>query len=436
MTHRARLVGTTLVTVAAVAAMTMAVVMDVLDSSPVPPSPAQQSFTSEQFVADFDTMWTSLRDNYAYLDKKETDWNKVREIYRSRLRELKSRDEFVTLLEHTLDEFYDNHLSLNTNLNTSSRLIPTGLDVWAEWIQGRPVVTQLRSGFSAEQAGIKVGMEIVSVNGVPIKDAVDRRLPKSLKKIDDEAKNWALRAVLAGTHDQGRVIEARDRRGSVAVYRLDLPGQMTVDAYEYISKVEWKMLPKQVGYIKINDLISGQIVAQFDFALEKARESRGMILDLRDIPRGGNTDVAEPILGRFIDRQVGYQQIVPLRAPAYVRPVSPRGPWTYTAPLVVLVNRWTGSMGEGMTIGLDGMRRALVVGTPMAGLNGGVFNLVLPNTKIVVGYPGERLNHVSGIPRETFVPPVRVNLFDVQAQARDPIFEAGYERLTRVIEHR
>src|SRR5205085_2715812 len=181
-------------------------------------------------------MWSTLRDNYAYFDKKQTDWNKVREMYRPMLAEVKRRSDFVTLLERVLDELYDNHTSLNTNLKTSPRLVPTGVDLWAEWRKGRAVITQLRSGFSAEQAGLRVGMEIISINGLPIEEAVARRLPKSLKTINLHARNWALRAVLAGTHDRPRIITAKNRNGAVAVYRLDLPTQTTVDNYRYVPK--------------------------------------------------------------------------------------------------------------------------------------------------------------------------------------------------------
>src|SRR5207253_7494945 len=142
---------------------------------------AQQTVSSDQFRDDFDFMWSSLRDNYTYFDKKETDWNRVRQLYRPMLADVKTRSEFVSLLERVLDELYDNHTSLNTNLKTSPRLVPSGLDLWAEWRQGRAVITQLRHGFSAEQAGLKVGMEIVSINGSPVEEAVARRLPQSLK---------------------------------------------------------------------------------------------------------------------------------------------------------------------------------------------------------------------------------------------------------------
>lgn len=398
---------------------------------------AQQPISLEQFTSDFDSMWSCVRDNYAYFDKKETEWDRVRELYRPMLTDVKSRSDFVTLLERVLDELYDNHTSLNTNLKTSSRLVPSGLDLWAEWRQGRAVITQLRSGFSAEQAGLKIGMEIISINGLPVEEAVARRLPKSLRAINVDARNWALRAVLAGTHDQPRIIAARNRNGGVAIYQLDLPTQTTVDNYSYTPKVEWKMLPRQIGYIKINDLISTEIVSQFDSALAGLRASRGLVLDLRDIPRGGNTDVAEPIMGRLIDRRMGYQQVVPLREPKYIKEVSPGGDWTYKAPVVVLVNRWTGSMGEGIAIGLDGMKRATIVGTQMAGLNGGIFSMQLPNTKIGLTYAGEKLNHINGTPRENFVPPVPVNLMNRRlSRFDDPIFEVGYETLNTLVNAR
>jgi carboxyl-terminal processing protease len=397
---------------------------------------AQQSYTSAQLLSDFDDLWRGLRDHYAYFDRKETDWNGVRELYRPRVARLSSRGEFVGLLEKVLDELYDPHTSLNTNLDTSFRLVPSGLDLWAEWIRGRAVITQVRAGFSAEQSGLRAGMEIVSINGMPINDAVRRHLPQSLRVINDEAKSWALLAVLAGTHNQRRVIQVKDRRGVTAVYALDLPLQTTVDNYRHIPKVEWRFIQRRVGYIRINDLIAPSMVARFDDALENLRTSRGVVLDLRDVPGGGNTDIAEPILGRFVSRPAGYQQVVPLTAPAYVKTVAPRR-WTYEGPTVVLVGRWTGSMGEGMAIGLDGMKRATVVGTRMAGLNGGIFSMRLLNTGIGVNYAGEKMNHINGSPRENFVPPVLVDLLNPRpGSVEDPILEAGYQHLMKETERR
>src|SRR5215207_1021506 len=128
---------------------------------------AQEGLTPEQFTQDFDYLWSQLRDNYAYFDKKETDWNLVREVYRPRAGGVGTKRVFVALLERVLEELYDPHTHLKVNTASSPRLVPTGLDVWAEWEHGRAVITQLRRGFSAEQAGLKVGMEITAVDRGP-----------------------------------------------------------------------------------------------------------------------------------------------------------------------------------------------------------------------------------------------------------------------------
>jgi carboxyl-terminal processing protease len=297
------------------------------------------------------------------------------------------------------------------------------LDIWAEWENGEAIITQLRTGFSAEQAGLKVGMQIISINGVPVEIAISNRLGVSLKKITETTGSWALRALLAGTRDTRRVIEAKTENGVKTTFQLDLPAHTTVDNYQGDKKVEWKLLKGGFGYIKINDLGADDTVAGFDAALEQVKRTRGLIIDLRATQSGGNTSVAEPIMGRLIERRMPYQKGTPMRGESWAREVSPRGDWTYKAPVVALVGRWTASMGEGVAIGLDAMRRATVVGTRMAGLNGAVFDLQLPNTKIKLNYAAEKLFHVNGTPREDFVPPVEVKLSD--KRRGDVILEEG-----------
>jgi hypothetical protein len=76
------------------------------------------------------------------------------------------------------------------------------------------------------------------------------------------------------------------------------------------------------------------------------------------------------------------------------------------------------------------MRRGTVVGTRMAALNGGVFQLPLPNCGIGVNFAGERLNHIDGSPRESFVPRVLVDLNEPRwRHVADPVLRAGLDYL-------
>ena len=93
---------------------------------------SQESFVPEQVTHDFDYLWSYLRDNYAYFDQKETDWDRVRQAYRPKLAEVKDQIEFVTVLERVLDELYDPHTHLKVNTSRSTRLIPSGPNGKAE----------------------------------------------------------------------------------------------------------------------------------------------------------------------------------------------------------------------------------------------------------------------------------------------------------------
>lgn len=377
----------------------------------------------EQYQRDFDKLWSVLKSDYAYFHKKKTDWECVRNIYRLQAAQAASKGKFLTVLERALDELYDPHTHLKANTQDSTRLIPTGLDVWAEWRNGRAVITELRPGLSAEQSGLRIGMEIVAINGAPIAEAVRARVGSCLTAVNDDARSWALRALLAGTRNRKRIVSARSGNRKPKVYELDLAAHRKVDDRDSSpARVEKRKLASNIGYIRVNDLGSDETVAEFDAAINELRGTRGLILDLRNTPSGGNTSVAEPIIGRFIRSKSAYQKGVPNHGDAWTRQVEPRGPFTYEAPLVVLVGRWTASMGEGIAIGLDGMKRATVVGTPMAGLNGAVFDLTLSETGISLNFAAEKLFHLDGTPREDFQPRVLVKL------SRDPAKDAALDR--------
>jgi len=91
-------------------------------------------------------------------------------------------------------------------------------------------------------------------------------------------------------------------------------------------------------------------------------------------------------------------------------------------------------MGEGLAAGLDGLGRATVVGTRMAGLLGGTRGYTLPHSGIVCPFPCEKVYHVNGTPRAEWLPEVLVDLAEAAdgdtawrqaAVTTDPILAAG-----------
>ena len=385
----------------------------------------------DEYQEDFDVFWRTINYNYAYFDKKQTDWEKVREIYTPKVSEVKNRRQFIRFLEIVLRELYDNHTQLNTNLSDSSRLVPSGTDIWAEWQTDKVFVTNLRKGFGAEKKGLKVGMQIVEFNGLPIEKAMEPFVGKSLKNVDVKAKNWAVNTMLAGDHKTKRVIKTKTN-----TFAIDEP-KMLLSNYSYLSKLEFKKLEDDIGYIKVNNSLGdNSLIGVFDSALDQLIETNGLILDLRETPSGGNSTVGRAILSRFVKKEMTFQKhSLPNEMKTFgvtrswFEIVSPRGK-IYENPLVILVNRWTGSMGEGIAIGFDGMKRAKIIGTKMAGLNGGMGTFTLANTKIRYSLPTEKIFTINGQPREEFVPNVLVKMDNAKD---DKVLKIGIKELKKEI---
>jgi C-terminal processing protease CtpA/Prc len=308
--------------------------------------------------------------------------------------------------------------------------VPTFADIWAVPAGQVGRVIAVRPGSDARRAGIVPGDEVTQVGGAPLDAAIAARLTGAVDNQDAQARSWALLSLLAGRADEQRAFTIRDARGHRRNVTLPVERKFDRDT----GPLSVRRLPGDLGLIRFNNSIGEQAtVAAFDAALEQLRGMRGLVLDLRDVPSGGDSSVALGIMGRFVHTMRPYQRH---RIPNYgqsdvernwLEMVAPRGPFTYDAPVVVLVDHWTGSMGEGMAIGMDALRRATVVGTPMAQLAGAVTDFHLARSGIDVAFATEQLYHVNGTLRQNWQPPILVA--EPAAAADDPVLARGVAHL-------
>jgi len=360
------------------------------------------SFGQTKYQKDFDTYWKIVDQYFGYFDVQKTNWDTVRSIYQPMVDTIQNGGDFIRLLEMTNNELYNGHSSLNTNVPSSSRVIPSGTDIWVSYTNRKFMVSGIRDGFTAKRSGVKLGMQVTGFNGVSITQAIQKFLPKSVTTYTNEMYEYAANLLLAGTHDGHRMINVNDS----LTFELE-----KVKNTNQVQLVTSKIIDKNIGYIKINNSLgNNNTITAFDNALQAIENTNGIILDLRDTPGGGNTTVARGIMGRFINKEAAYQRhSFPYEEKIYgverktIELVAPRGK-IYDKKMVVLCGRWTGSMGEGMTIGLDGLDRAVIVGTHMADLLGAVYSYTLPETNIGFQIPAEKLFHINGSPREDFRP--------------------------------
>ncbi len=375
-------------------------------------------------AADFDQMWHEVTEGYVYLGDKAAAWAGVRSRYGARVARAHTLDEWTSVLANALSELGDFHIEVDPRPRNDWRPVPTCAMVWAEWRDGLAVITGVQPGGNAARAGVQPGDTVQALDGRDIATAVPASLSPTMR-------NHLLLQLLAGRTGTDVTIQLAAPRQPAQSVRLrtdcavDRPSQ----------PVSVSRSDRGYGVIRFNNSLGdGRTVPAFDQALDSLQDAPGLILDLRDTLSGGNSSVALGILGRFITARAPYQMH---RIPNYgqsdiervwLEEASPRGPFTYTKPLVVLADHWTGSMGEGIAVGLDALRRATAVGTSMGRLNGSVQAVTLDRTHVEVHIPEEQTFHVNGTPRHEWNPPVLVDLTAARGQI-DPEMAAAERAL-------
>ena len=343
---------------------------------------------------------------YAYLDRFGDAGVPISEKLSMEAERVSDRRSLLRYAERVLLTLADHHAITGSSLADSWAVVPSYADLWIVENEGVYRVDAVRSGSPAQEAGIRQGDRIVSVEGVPVQDAVSAFWADLGLPVTSERAAFAARILAAGRRDRPRRIGVQ---GEGAKRLLELPSLYSRPREERPPVT----VTEERGQltIRINDALGETAtIAAFDAAMAGARVGQPVSIDLRDTPSGGNTTVARAILGWFVDRPRAYEvHNLPAEQRStgvprqWVEQVLPRPGKHHAGPVRVLVGRWTGSMGEGLAIGFDAIG-AEVTGEKMAGLLGAIHDHRLEHSGLVIKLPAERLMHVDGTPREQYVP--------------------------------
>ncbi|KQY70341.1 MULTISPECIES: S41 family peptidase [unclassified Brevundimonas] len=348
-----------------------------------------------------------INSRYAYLDRFPGGVMPTSPVLRAEAEAVADRSALLRYAEHAVAALADHHAITGGSFADSWGLVPSYADLWIEPEGEAWRITAVREGSSAALAGVRQGDALTAVGDLPTGQAVAAFWSEPGLPAEGERAGYAARVLAAGRRDRPRDLTIRGRDG--VERRLSLPNLYAVRRADQPPVTVRESGDDRV--IRFNDSLgdSGTIAA-FDAAMANARAGQRVVLDLTDTASGGNTVVARAIMGWFVDGPTAYQ-IHNLPAEEretgiprqWIEQVLPRPGKRHRGPVSVRVGRWTGSMGEGLAIGMDALG-AEVSGGPMAGLLGAVYDHRLANSGLVIKLPTERLYAIDGTPREAFVP--------------------------------
>ena len=358
----------------------------------------------KEIKEDLNEILIDIKQNYIYLNEKDIDLNCIKEKYTEKIESIKSEEQVVLFFEYLLDELYDSHITLNTHRKSSFRL---NSPIYSKTEKGKTIITHVWQNQIENLSENIIGAEILKFNTKEFSKVIDQFPTECSNKKNEMIREWIGNKILAGRYNEPRNLELNLLNGKVIELNLDSLKIKKHDPLLSFSNVD------NIGIITINNSLGkNALITEFDKALGSLIDTEGLIIDLRNTVSGGNSYVARGIMGRFIDKDLPYQkhQTVdeswdnqPLVKRSWIEYVSPRE-MQYKKPVVILVGKWTGSMGEGLAIGFEGINRAEIVGTEMEQLAGAMFNFGLEHQKIGFQLSKEKLYHLNGTPREKYIP--------------------------------
>lgn len=418
-------------------------------------------FRDMSYVEAFDAMIDLFREEYAFTEYKELDWDAISEAFRPRVEDAQAENDPVAFRQAIRDFAWsipDGHVGAPISNAEFQEAIAGGVGMSIREVDdGRVIVHYVLPGGPAEEEGIQLRAEILEVNGVPIQEALENTIPWSAPfSTPDFERLQQLRYVIRFPLSQEEVEVVYQNPGEDVSSRAVLPIMSERESFNYSSfasgltgiepPLEYRILDSGFGYIKIysfaDDLPLTLRLWERALSVMIANEVPGIILDMRQ-NGGGAAYLADQMPAYFFDEELNlgfsafYEKEVgdfyyhPEEASRFVLPAEEL---RYRGSVAVLIHPFCQSACESFVYNLTLQERAAVVGQyTTSGLGGSVVPVFLPGgvtTSITNGRSldadGEIYIEGKGVAPTVRVPVTVETLFS----SGDPVLEAAIAHLS------
>lgn len=425
-----------------------------------PEGAALVDFSGLSYTKAFDGMAEKFKNEYAFTDLKKIDWDAKAAEFRPRFEAAeKNKDThaYALALRDYLWSIPDTHVGFDQSLliDDVQADVAGGLGFAMRQIDDDSIVANyILDGGPAAKAGMTWGAQIITMDGIPTADVVDKVVPWTSPFSNPEIKR--LQQLIFATRfrmDKGQVeVKFKNIGGSEKTAALQVINEYDSFNFSFYPvgdsptalPVEFDVLPSGYGYIKIssfldNDVLSIQV---WERAIKYFNDNQvpGVILDLRN-NGGGSGWLADQMAAYFFDKEIvvgNSAQYSKATGEFYMDPgneaimIPPRAELQYSGPVVVMVGPNCASACEFFSYNMTINNRATIVGQyPSEGAGGSVEDFLMPEDITVqltigraVGVEGDIHLEGTGVVPDVRVP-VTLDTLKKEANGEDVVLAAA-----------
>ena len=408
-------------------------------------TPYQPNISEDEKVAGLSKLWSEAKYNFAYFDHVPTlDWDKLYLDYLPKIRATRSTVEYLYVLKSFCSQLHDGHTDVWASDAKLADSVSRRPPIRMVLVEDKVLVQDVMQD-SLERSGIRPMLEVVSIDGLPVKDYADRYVRpyvsgSSPQNMDVSTYVYNL---LRGPKTKPVTLVFRDKTGAAFSRTLPRSGYRNLRPS---PAFRFRLLPGNIAYVQLNDFEDDKALNGFKAAFDSIAATNALILDVRQ-NGGGDSGYGWNVLGYLTDKlmQTGsyasriYSPLRRARGESVVfEPVeSDESSWPangkklYAKPVVVLTSGRTFSAAEDFAVVFDAMKRGTIIGEPTGGSTGQPLSFSLPGgvmarvcTKRDM-YPDGTEWNGKGIQPAVLVRPT---VADAQA-GRDTVLEAALAHL-------
>lgn len=421
-------------------------------------------FSDQSYVDAFDSMIEKFRKEYAYTEYYGLDWDALAQEWRPRVAELEDGD--VAGLSRVLRDFLynvpDGHVGIGLNQTLFDDFVTRtdgGLGIAIRQLDdGRVIANFLLEGSPAAEAGMELGAEITSMQGMPIMEWVSQARPESVHPanhvLDLQQLRYATRFPLGTVVDFSFINPGSDEEISASVEVVTERESFAFSSFNQgVSPtrlpVEFELLPSGYMYVEINSFSDDERLTAllWERMIQETQDNQalGIIIDMRN-NGGGSGFLADQMAAYFFNEpyELGNTGVYnddiddfffnPDNVDRFFLPPEEQ---RYDGPVAVIVGPACFSACEFFSWDMTVEDRAAIVGQyPTGGYGGSVQAFFMPegiNITLTVGraLDPEGNIHIEGIGVQ---PTVRVPVTEETLFAEgDVLLEAAVEHLNEVV---
>ncbi len=302
-------------------------------------------------------VWTSINECYYDRAFDGVDWTAQLRAMRPLVEEAGDRQALYRLLRKMVGTLGDAHTRVFSPDEAFDRNRPSGITtgVVVRPVEGAAVITWVEPGSEAARQGLRPGLQIKRIDGLPIGKALEvarEDVGPSSSPLAREVLSFE--RIFYGPRDTSLEVEVGNQ-GSEAITAI-----LMRRFVEFHRRVTTRWLPHDIGYIELTGF-APEVEREFDAAIASNRNSRGLILDLRN-NGGGFVSTVTKVASHFFSGETELGVFTTRQGKATARRTE-RLRNVYRGPVVILVSARTASGAEMLAAAMQERQRATVVGT-------------------------------------------------------------------------